>query len=50
MKQIYGRKIKQYSVVLLVVLLMMAASFPCAAEEEAEEKILRVAYPTTEGI
>lgn len=49
MKQIYGRKIKQYSVVLLVVLLMMAASFPCAAEEEAEEKILRVAYPTTEG-
>ena len=49
MKHIYGLKMKKYIMVLLVMLFMMAVSFPCAADEEAEDKVLRVAFPITEG-
>lgn len=47
MGQRYGHRMRKYSMVLLVLLFMMAVSFPCAADEEA--KVLRVAFPTTEG-
>ncbi|WP_125144298.1 ATP-binding protein [Clostridium transplantifaecale] len=49
MKQIYGCKMKKYIMFLLAALLMMAVSFPCAADEEEEDKVLRVAFPKTEG-
>lgn len=49
MRQIHGRKIKKCIMVLLVTLLMLAVSFPCAADEAPESKVLRVAFPTTEG-
>lgn len=49
MRQIHGRKMKKYIMVLLVTLLMLAVSFPCAADEEEDSKVLRVAFPITEG-
>lgn len=47
MKLRYGRKVKKYFVFLLATLLLLAVTFPSAADEEA--KVLRVAFPITEG-
>ncbi len=49
MRQIHGRKIKKYMMVVLMTLLILVVSFPSVADEEAESDVLRVAFPITEG-